>query len=721
VTSSRRTSPRQSLKKSHSPPVTNLPSHLASARYFFFGGKGGVGKTTAASATALFLLQHAKPQEKILLFSTDPAHSLSDSLTKTIGNKLVEVDRKGSARLFAFEMDSRIALEEFRQKHGKVLAEIAERGTLLDETDVKELLNLSLPGLDEVMALFELSEFDRSATYSHVVIDTAPSGHTTRLLRLPEVFARMVTALDRMADKHRYMVAHFARRRPALDDVDLFLRDLNERIERVRTLLYKANQTGFAVVSILEAMSVRETERYVESLRKEGVPVTDLVINRVEEEHDNCSFCRARVRTQVPWLKELTRLFKDLPQHRVTLLPTEVRGVKALRLIGQQIWKPTAVRQKRARRRSQPRGTRTVGIERQSEFVFAKRRIWIFGGKGGVGKTTAAAATALSLARADHTKRVLLFSTDPAHSLSDSFNEQIGPLKKRVAAVRNLDAMEIDPGRWFEDLKQRYRSWTDELFASIGAGSKLEIKFDREAMRELVELTPPGIDEIAALGVISDLIDQDQFHSIVLDTAPTGHLIRFLELPQVALAWVRTFIKLLLKYQHIVHATRIAEELVSLSKRIKRVLALLTDSALCEFVGVAISERMSLEETKDLAQSLDNLGIPMQTLLVNAIVPESAADACAFCRSRRESQLRVLRSFRQKLGKSVEIFVAHQIDTEIRGSDLLLQHFNSWHRLTPSKTDDKRVGLRNRPVAVKNVTKARQNNERKRTNKVVAK
>jgi len=721
VTSSRRTSPRQSPKKSHIPSVTKLPSHLASARYFFFGGKGGVGKTTAASATALFLLQHANPQEKILLFSTDPAHSLSDSLTKKIGNRLVEVDRNGTAGLFAFEMDSRIALEEFRQKHGKVLAEIAERGTLLDESDIKELLNLSLPGLDEVMALFELSEFDRSAAYSHIVIDTAPSGHTTRLLRLPEVFARMVTALDRMADKHRYMVAHFARRHPALDDVDLFLRDLNERIERVRAFLYNSRETGFAVVSIPEAMSVRETERYVGSLRKEGVPVTDLIINRVEEEHDDCSFCRARVRTQSPWLKELSGLFKDLPQHRVPLLSTEVRGVEALRLIGQQIWKPTSASQKRAGRRSQPQRAGTFDMERHGEFVFAKRRIWIFGGKGGVGKTTAAAATALSLARVDHTKRVLVFSTDPAHSLSDSFNEQIGPLKKRVTGLRNLDAMEIDPGSWFEDLKKRYRSWTDELFASIGAGSKLEIKFDREAMRELVELTPPGIDEIAALGVISDLIDQDQYHSIVLDTAPTGHLIRFLELPQVALAWVRTFIKLLLKYQHIVHATHIAEELVSLSKRIKRVLALLTDSRLCEFVGVAISERMSLEETVDLAQSLDTLGMPMQTLVVNAIVPESAAHACAFCRSRRESQLLVLRSFRQKLGKSVEIFLARQHDTEIRGSDLLLQHFNGWHRMMASKSEDRRVGLRNRHIAVKNVTKAKQNNERKRTDKVAAK
>ena len=94
---------------------------------------------------------------------------------------------------------------------------------------------------------------------------------------------------------------------------------------------------------------------------------------------------------------------------------------------------------------------------------------------------------------------MLIVSTDPAHSLSDSFDEQIGELKSGVAGVKNLDAMEIDPGKWFEELKQRYRSWTDELFASLSGGSRMEIKFDREAMRELVELTPPGIDEIAAL------------------------------------------------------------------------------------------------------------------------------------------------------------------------------------------------------------------------------
>ena len=310
------------------------------ARYLFFGGKGGVGKTTAASATALYLLNKLKKDESILLFSTDPAHSLSDSLEVKIGNRLVEVKQLRGARLFAYEMDARIALERFREQHGKVLAEIAERGTLLDEDDINELLSLSLPGMDEVMSLFELSELDREGAYAHVVVDTAPSGHTSRLLRLPEVFDRMVKALDLMGDKHRYIMAHFARRKPAADEVDIFLRDLTQRIESVRNVLHDEEQTSFTLVTIPEAMSVRETERYLDVLREQHVPVRDLIVNRVEQEHDDCEYCRARVRSQRPWLKQIKSLFRDLRHHQLPLMADEVRGIDDLKKIGRLIWEP---------------------------------------------------------------------------------------------------------------------------------------------------------------------------------------------------------------------------------------------------------------------------------------------------------------------------------------------------------------------------------------------
>jgi arsenite-transporting ATPase len=285
-----------------------------------------------------------------------------------------------------------------------------------------------------------------------------------------------------------------------------------------------------------------------------------------------------------------------------------------------------------------------------NEFPLISKQIVIFGGKGGVGKTTAAAAFALALARAERKKKVLIFSTDPAHSLSDSFGEEIGRLKSGVAGNKNLHAMEIDPGEWFEELKQRYRTWTDELFRSLTGSSRMEIKFDREAMRELVELTPPGIDEIAALGAISDLLDEDAYDS--------------------------------LKYQNVVKATQVAEELVALSKSIKRVVALLTDRERCEFVGVAIPERMSLEETVDLAKALEKLDVSMEKLLINGLIPEAAAGKCDFCKSRREMQDQVVTEFRRKFrSRSVELFFALQQPHEIVGMQALLGHFQTWDRV----------------------------------------
>jgi arsenite/tail-anchored protein-transporting ATPase len=545
-----------------------------------------------------------------------------------------------------------------------------------------------LPGLDEVMSLFELSELDREGKYAHIVVDTAPSGHTSRLLRLPEVFDRMVKALDLMGDKHRYIVAHFARRKPVADEVDLFLRDLSQRIESVRALLHDKEQTSFVLVTIPEAMSIRETERYLELLREQGVPVRDLIVNRVEQEHDDCEYCRARVKTQRPWMKQIGKSFKDLNRYEVPLMAKEVRGIDDLQPIGKLIWeerKGDAVTGRHGDTGTSPRlrVSPSPRLTPVPAFPSVLRKIVIFGGKGGVGKTTAAAAFALALARASRDQKLLIFSTDPAHSLSDSFDEEIGEFKSGVAGNENLDAMEIDPGKWFDELKRRYRTWTDELFASLSGGSRMEIKFDREAMRELVELTPPGIDEIAALGTISDLLDEERYGTIVLDTAPTGHLIRFLELPQVALSWIRTFMKLLLKYQNVLRATQVAEELVALSKSIKKVLALLTDSERCEFVGVAIPERMSLEETIDLAKSLEKLKVPLGKLLINGVVPSEAAADCSFCKSRRRVQDEVIGEFRTRFRRrSVEIFTALQQPREIRGAKDLVGHFQAWQNMT---------------------------------------
>jgi arsenite-transporting ATPase len=313
-------------------------------------------------------------------------------------------------------------------------------------------------------------------------------------------------------------------------------------------------------------------------------------------------------------------------------------------------------------------------------FDVAPRRLLIFGGKGGVGKTTAAAAAAIALAHNEEA-RVLIFSTDPAHSLSDSFNERVGELKRSVARQKNLDASEIDPIARFEAMKDRYRAWTDELFDSLTAGSRWEIQFDREAMREIISLAPPGIDEIAALGAISDQLDEGHYTTIVLDTAPTGHLVRFLELPEVALSWVRVFMKLLLKYKNVADWSGVAEELVTMSKSIKRLSSMLSDQSQCEFIGVAIPERMSLEESVRLTEALKRLKVPMRRLLINNVVPAEAASRCAFCATRRRAQEEVIGEFQKYFKRRLKLFIAPQQMWEVRGRKRLLAHFADWHPL----------------------------------------
>jgi anion-transporting ArsA/GET3 family ATPase len=134
----------------------------------------------------------------------------------------------------------------------------------------------------------------------------------------------------------------------------------------------------------------------------------------------------------------------------------------------------------------------------------------------------------------------------------------------------------------------------------------------------------------------------------------------------------------LLKYKGLVRWDGLAEELVALSKNIKRVAALLTDKDNCEFIGVAIPERMSLEETIRLTETLERLKVPMGRLLINNVVPEQAAEACDFCGARRRAQQRVIRDFRRALARSCQLLLAAQQPRDIRGRKLLSEHFAHW-------------------------------------------
>jgi len=595
-------------------------------KLLLFGGKGGVGKTTAAAATALYRAR-MRPKRNILIVSTDPAHSLSDSLDQPIGDKITSI--KGVSNLFALEMDAGRRLEDFKQQHKEVLKTIADRGTFFDEEDIANFFDLSLPGMDELVAVIEVADIIQEGRYDLVILDTAPTGHTLRLLALPELMEDWVRVLNLMLEKHRYMTSLFGRYRP--DETNAFLEQMSAGLGRLRALLSDANATEFVPVTIPEAMSIEETARLLEALDELGIRARTIIVNRVTTQRE-CLFCQARREGQKPHLVEMERRFPSRNLVLLPLLPRQVRGMDALESYAQAMrnkemgeWRNWEIG-KRENLISPPLLPRAPAL--------LQRPLILFGGKGGVGKTTVAAATAVYLAQRNGGKKTLIFSTDPAHSLSDSFDQEIGNRVTPIASVEGLFALEMEAADLLEELKQDYVAEINEVFDAF-LGRAFDAPFDRRVMEELVSLTPPGLDELMALTKIMDLMDQGAFDRTILDLAPTGHALRFLETPGLVRRWFITFFRLVLKYQGVVRLTRVAEWLRNRSKQLRRVAKLLVDAERCQFIAVTIPEAMAVLETGRLLHRLGELSIACQWTVVNMVMQ---ASSCRFCATIQDEQ-----------------------------------------------------------------------------------
>jgi len=300
----------------HSP----LPSFLdrPELRLLLFGGKGGVGKTTCAAAAALHLARRF-PDRRFLTASTDPAHSLKDSFAAS----------PLPANLGLLEIDSGTRAAEFKDAHAAQLREIARRGTFLDDEDVSRLLELSLPGLDEIMAFNEISALVEGEAYSCIVLDTAPTGHTLRFLELPKVLRGWLQALDAMLAKHRYM-ARLYRGFCRKDETDVFLEELAGSIERLASLLSDPVRCCFVPVLLAEALSRMETRRLVDKLESMGIVVRDILVNRLYPAPSDCPVCRDVCLRQ---RDELRAIAAELAGHVLWEIPlqgAEVRGTDRL-------------------------------------------------------------------------------------------------------------------------------------------------------------------------------------------------------------------------------------------------------------------------------------------------------------------------------------------------------------------------------------------------------
>jgi arsenite-transporting ATPase len=296
-----------------------------------YGGKGGVGKTTCAAAHALAL---ARSGTETLVVSTDPAHSLGDALDRDLGAAPTDV----RASLSAVEVDPETGQDAYRGVVEALAAEFRDAGLRLDDADLERLFEAGLiPGGDEVAALEYVARY-ADAGYDAVVFDTAPTGHTLRLLDLPTVLAETLGVAGDVQRRVRRTarVARSALLGPAAywgagDDGDDALTDLRDRVARVGALLRDPERTRFRVVLTPERMAIAETERLVARLREAAVPVDALVVNRLFTNPENCDCrrCRRDERRHAERLAAIETGF-DLPVRRVPELDAEVGGLDTL-------------------------------------------------------------------------------------------------------------------------------------------------------------------------------------------------------------------------------------------------------------------------------------------------------------------------------------------------------------------------------------------------------
>jgi len=340
-------------------------------KYVLYGGKGGVGKTTCAAATGL---ASAHDGVSTLVVSTDPAHSLSDTLDTDIPARPSRI--RDDVPLYAAEIDPDAAMEEGMFGAGMAtggesddagtgpgdaapgenpLGGLGGMGEAMADSPMGGMLGGTMPGADEAAAMRQLLEHLDDPRFDRVVVDTAPTGHTLRLLQLPETLDSMIGRIMKLKQQFSGMMegmkGMFGMGDGAAEEPDLD--ELKARITRLRETLQDPSKTDFRVVMVPEEMSVVESERLVERLDEFSIPVNTLVVNRVMEDPrevatfgddvdpswivtpnlEDCEFCQRRWEVQQNSLSKATDLYRGRDVKRVPLLADEVRGEDALRVV----------------------------------------------------------------------------------------------------------------------------------------------------------------------------------------------------------------------------------------------------------------------------------------------------------------------------------------------------------------------------------------------------
>ena len=551
------------------------------------------------------------------------------------------------------------------------LESLAESAGALDHEDVERLLALPLPAIDEFAGLLGLSRWV-AAGYERVVVDTAPSGHFLELVRTPGLLADLAESFDTARAEARIVRARLSGR-SSRDASDRFIDELDRLARGLASLLRDPSRTTVRWVLVPESMSLDETRDGIAALVDAGLTVEEIIVNRWPQRRART---RAGERQRRRVLATLARESPEIPLRLLPSLEEEPRGRAALLSFGQLLVTPTRPARRSPgpaeRREDKPRPrVPGFGIAAMAQVFSAEVRLLLVTGKGGVGKTTSAAALALVAASAQGAatlRPVRLISVDPAHSLADVLRL---PLDDRWRIVPPIVA-KSDTGRRARrqraDLRARelsadatWRRWRRQLDAVLAR--------DPAAAAAWSELlgTPEGFPEIAAAFEIAATLDAHPEALLIVDCPPTGHALRLIAAPALAVEWIHAGLSTLLKYRQIAPLGPFADWLLHLAQSLTRLRDLLRDRAASATVVVTRPGAVVEAETRRLLRRLQREATPAAALIT--IQP----------RRRRAADMPETTARRSTAMEPCAIIAAPACDPPPLGSAELLDWVETWN------------------------------------------
>ncbi len=543
-------------------------------RNLFFTGKGGVGKTSVACATAIALAEKGR---RVLLVSTDPASNLDEVLETKLGSSPVPIaDVPG---LSALNIDPEAAAHAYRERmvgpYRGVLPDAAIRSI---EEQLSGACTVEIAAFDEFSKL--LGDAGATNQFDHVVFDTAPTGHTLRLLELPAAWTGFLEA----------NVGGTSCLGPLAG-----LKAQQALYEASRTALMDGDRTVLILVSRAENAALREAERTRGELAALGMTRIELVLNGIFHAHDaNDAIASAMQRRGTDALASMPRGLTGLSRTELPLLPFGLVGLPALRSLlaphDNEVLPANTDKPESVAPQLPPLAALMADLEAGGRGVIMTM------GKGGVGKTSIAVQVAVELAQRGHS--VHLTTTDPAAHVAET-------LGRAVAGIR---VSRIDPAA-------ETRAYAAEVMRTAGANLD-------EAGKALLEedLRSPCTEEIAVFRAFARVVDEGEHGFVVIDTAPTGHTLLLLD---AAESYHRDVLRT---------AGHAPEE-------VRRLLPRLRDSSWTKILLVTLPEATPVHEAAALQRDLLRAEIrPFAWVINQSLLPLEVSDSVLMRRRANEGR-----------------------------------------------------------------------------------